>query len=145
MTAYYVRSRDWISDVCSSYLTAAASAAGSAPGRQCRAGGGDDPPSKRRQRSSLRASRRAGLDGVARPHAAARARAFVRPLAERIGTLAGRRPQLRRRAGGRRRSDAHTSELQSPLRISYTVFCLKIQNYISQNRIKNPSYNTQTC
>src|SRR3546814_4489969 len=30
-----------------------------------------------------------------------------------------------RRAGGERRSEEHTSELQSLMRISYAVFCLK--------------------
>src|SRR3546814_7458178 len=31
----------------------------------------------------------------------------------------------RRRSGGQRRSEEHTSELQSLMRISYAVFCLK--------------------
>src|SRR3546814_8785860 len=30
--------------------------------------------------------------------------------------------------GGKHRSEEHTSELQSLMRISYAVFCLKIQN-----------------
>src|SRR3546814_10248547 len=34
----------------------------------------------------------------------------------------------RRRNGGRIRSEEHTSELQSLMRISYAVFCLKKQN-----------------
>src|SRR3546814_1146911 len=38
----------------------------------------------------------------------------------------GTRPDPPRRAGGeRRRSEEHTSELQSLMRISYAVFCLK--------------------
>src|SRR3546814_1109995 len=32
------------------------------------------------------------------------------------------------------RSEEHTSELQSLMRISYAVFCLKKQNYININR-----------
>src|SRR3546814_954127 len=32
-----------------------------------------------------------------------------------------------------RRSEEHTSELQSLMRISYAVFCLKKKNYISLN------------
>src|SRR3546814_10078037 len=39
----------------------------------------------------------------------------------RIGDVAGRRPDAR--VGGR--SEEHTSELQSLMRISYAVFCLK--------------------
>src|SRR3546814_6206172 len=38
--------------------------------------------------------------------------------------VARRRFELRRRSG-RRRSEEHTSELQSLMRISYAVFCLK--------------------
>src|SRR3546814_5771233 len=33
------------------------------------------------------------------------------------------------RSGGRSRSEEHTSELQSLMRISYAVFCLKKKNY----------------
>src|SRR3546814_3295222 len=33
-------------------------------------------------------------------------------------------------AGNRRRSEEHTSELQSPMRISYAVFCLKKNNQL---------------
>src|SRR3546814_9327237 len=43
------------------------------------------------------------------------------------------------RAGGRRgRSEEHTSELQSLMRISYAVFCLKKKkyNYSSDRRLK---------
>src|SRR3546814_3429103 len=44
-----------------------------------------------------------------------------------------RRPARQRHAGGRprrrgRRSEPHTTELQSPMRISYAVFCLKKKN-----------------
>src|SRR3546814_3551674 len=39
------------------------------------------------------------------------------------------RAEVRRRGGNRhRRSEEHTSELQSLMRISYAVFCLKKQN-----------------
>src|SRR3546814_20637215 len=42
----------------------------------------------------------------------------------------GRLPRAdgRRRAGQRERSEEHTSELQSLMRISYAVFCLKKKN-----------------
>src|SRR3546814_3707934 len=55
-----------------------------------------------------------------------------RQLLERYGSPARALealPELARRAGGRRRirirSEEHTSELQSLMRISYAVFCLK--------------------
>src|SRR3546814_5145311 len=38
------------------------------------------------------------------------------------------RPRHRARRDGRRRSEEHTSELQSLMRISYAVFCLKKKN-----------------
>src|SRR3546814_8495474 len=37
---------------------------------------------------------------------------------------------LRRASGFQSRSEEHTSELQSLMRISYAVFCLKKKNYI---------------
>src|SRR3546814_4294019 len=41
---------------------------------------------------------------------------------------AGRLPEARRRRLRHRRSEEHTSELQSLMRISYAVFCLKKKN-----------------
>src|SRR3546814_8048149 len=43
----------------------------------------------------------------------------------------------------RRRSEEHTSELQSLMRISYAVFCLKKKNKPAQNRTY-VSYTTQS-
>src|SRR3546814_3515760 len=40
-----------------------------------------------------------------------------------------------------RRSEEHTSELQSPMRISYAVFCLKTKNNLKTHKHKNT--NTQ--
>src|SRR3546814_9150613 len=39
------------------------------------------------------------------------------------------RAKLRQGCGGLGRSEEHTSELQSLMRISYAVFCLKKKNY----------------
>src|SRR3546814_4170183 len=39
-----------------------------------------------------------------------------------------------------RRSEEHTSELQSLMRISYAVFCLKKKNTNKQNTTKNETY-----
>src|SRR3546814_8006433 len=47
-----------------------------------------------------------------------------------------RRRRSRRREADRVRSEEHTSELQSLMRISYAVFCLKKKN-INTNNIRN--------
>src|SRR3546814_4495952 len=62
--------------------------------------------------------------------------AFVKPLAEgtgkgcdgrsRVGSRTELRSEIRRLAA--KRSEEHTSELQSLMRISYAVFCLKKKN-----------------
>src|SRR3546814_10900734 len=90
----------------------------------------------------VRAFERAGLD-------AAEIRRVARPaqrLAGDIGFAPGRTTELlqalrirkarqcdlaerRRLAIGVARSEEHTSELQSLMRISYAVFCLKKKNY----------------
>src|SRR3546814_3874323 len=46
-------------------------------------------------------------------------------------------------AGAHGRSEEHTSELQSLMRISYAVFCLKKKKTITQN-IQRPPHNTRT-
>src|SRR3546814_7353867 len=67
----------------------------------------------------------------ARPGACAlavgwRSAALHRPDDRRLRPGADDRPELRRlRLRGLRRSEEHTSELQSLMRISYAVFCLK--------------------
>src|SRR3546814_8318048 len=113
-----MRSRDWSSDVCSSDLQAR-------PGRR-----------------SVRALARVGF-GI---HVQAmRMRRHLRPdqvhgvLAERLalrprgepGTLAGAAGAAPAKVGqseGSFRSEEHTSELQSLMRISYAVFCLEKKN-----------------
>src|SRR3546814_2280796 len=55
-------------------------------------------------------------------------RARIAPLDDEIGELRDQRavdPPGDDRAGDERRSEEHTSELQSLMRISYAVFCLK--------------------
>src|SRR3546814_8146938 len=49
-------------------------------------------------------------------------------------------PQRHQRADQRQRSEEHTSELQSLMRISYAVFCLKKKNIINNNS----QYNKRT-
>src|SRR3546814_3304621 len=76
----------------------------------------------------LRADRQA--DAVHRPHRPGAPGAHLRAAGHRpvrTGARGARRPRRARtsrtRAGGR--SEEHTSELQSLMRISYAVFCLK--------------------
>src|SRR3546814_2948344 len=129
-TAYEMRISDWSSDVCSSDL---------------RVGERRGTPARHRLlRGSREARARAPRPGRSRPH----------PRAHRVDAHRGepRRPRLHRRparsgraTGDRRlrnrllvavvpealpgrhreRSEEHTSELQSLMRISYAVFCLQ--------------------
>src|SRR3546814_9883582 len=45
---------------------------------------------------------------------------------------------------GQRRSEEHTSELQSLMRISYAVFCLKKKKKIRRERVRNTVHKVQT-
>src|SRR3546814_2807153 len=54
-----------------------------------------------------------------------------------------RRPALRLRSGRAGRSEEHTSELQSLMRISYAVFCLKKKN--DTNRRKERIHDSHTA
>src|SRR3546814_3659571 len=121
-TAYEMRISDWSSDVCSSDLSVI-------------------------DRADIDADGRFVLDALARTPGRAiwqlrlfDARQQVRethpiPLA----TLAGDALRVALRAGGTnaelkylRRSEEHTSELQSLMRISYAVFCLKKKKKTNQ-------------
>src|SRR3546814_5779906 len=88
-----------------------------AAGRPAAAGRGHRPA--RLARPRLRDA--GGLVAVRRRPAARAERAAPRRAVGRA--VAGRR--LRRGRDGLRRSEEHTSELQSLMRISYAVFCLK--------------------
>src|SRR3546814_6054341 len=119
-TAYEMRISDWSSDVCSSDLVF--------------------PPAAPRQ---SRAAYVEGLSGYHGQGAAVRNSdpgARRQPVGERRrhGEVHDRAPQRRRGAdeardseddarfqGARRRSEEHTSELQSIMRLSYAVFYLK--------------------
>src|SRR3546814_1065600 len=106
-----MRISDWSSDVCSSGLAlSAGDAAGNCPVRNRGGRGG------RRDRASPRAQSRGRPAG---------------PVAGSIrAVLARNQAGFERRGqsyhgGVALRSEAHTSELQSLMRISYAVFCLK--------------------
>src|SRR3546814_5043847 len=73
-----------------------------------------------RLRADRRASRRSRAD---------RTGAHGRPADHRMGQGRYRRPQVHEG----RRSEEHTSELQSLMRISYAVFCLKKKMYNNTN------------
>src|SRR3546814_4573501 len=112
-TAYEMRISDWSSDVCSSDLPPHIA--------------DDDrrklPPARLadrpRKAEGQPAPARARRDAVARPRTLARRRAGSRHIdGDPRSGRAGHRHH-------RRRSEEHTSELQSLMRISYAVFCLK--------------------
>src|SRR3546814_1809084 len=103
-----MRISDWSSDVCSSDL-----------------GGG-------RQAERQQRHQHAGGGGVVRRfrpgHALDRALAeLLLPLGKPLFQPVGKEGGYFRAAGGR--SEEHTSELQSLMRISYAVFCLNKKTY----------------
>src|SRR3546814_7878935 len=112
-----MRISDWSSDVCSSDLSCLA-----------RAGGGPHPcrlavPPASRHRRTRRAALAGGSGG-------GRDRGCFAPAPASAPRRSPRRARGRPRAGacagsGDARSEEHTSELQSLMRISYAVFCLK--------------------
>src|SRR3546814_9764742 len=103
-TAYEMRISDWSSDVCSSDLLERHRDSGHGQSRRARLQAGDG-----RQGGAVQALRRCRRD---------------RPRTQDRGCRSLHR---RGRTDGAelRRSEEHTSELQSLMRISYAVFCLK--------------------
>src|SRR3546814_3431591 len=118
-----MRISDWSADVCSSDLAAEqARAYGRAGQDQARA----RPPEPRRAaRCRTRARRDDGAECAITDRRVSRGRG---------GHGAGDDQARRHRA----RSEEHTSELQSLMRISYAVFCLKKKNK------KRPNHNETT-
>src|SRR3546814_9825875 len=95
-----MRISDWSSDVCSSDL---------------------------RHRTPARTLRQRPLFGRAPPRDALRVFA-MKPITEILATMEyGPSPESATEAQAR--SEEHTSELQSLMRISYAVFCLKKKNH----------------
>src|SRR3546814_4657856 len=116
-TAYEMRISDWSSDVCSSDLT--------------------DRFSHQRDRAKELTRTAWSAPGFERER---RSRPAVR------ATGAGRRTTPPARASGsrdrQRRSEEHTSELQSLMRISYAVFCLKKKKDTKQSHHTPLQHNT---
>src|SRR3546814_7089687 len=112
-TAYEMRISDWSSDVCSSDLSRRARAEIRA--HLVLAGArGADPIARRGQAGA----------GFGVPDRRGRNAAGARADAGRVAGGAVSPSRARRRPGPDR-SEEHTSELQSLMRISYAVFCLK--------------------
>src|SRR3546814_10282409 len=120
-TAYEMRISDWSSDVCSSDLE----------DYQCGACLAEPPPFERARavmrydeasRPLLLGFKHGDRTEAAPPFAAWMARSGVEMLA--TAELVAPVPLHWRRL----RSEGHTSELQSLMRISYAVFCLKKKN-----------------
>src|SRR3546814_3633223 len=109
-----MRISDWSSDVCSSDL----------PGAGAPADAAATARSRRRPEHRLLHLRLPWL--AARPvrPAALESPQIPQSQSHRIPARRERRP---------RRSEEHTSELQSLMRISYAVFCLKKKNKITIN------------
>src|SRR3546814_1121152 len=127
-TAYEMRISDWSSDVCSSDLDCLWPAG--AHRRSCRSGGPDVRlhPRKSRARHGYWPQERRSAPWRPRcPSAGRRRGAAGRPGDRDDGVW---HPALRFR--GVQRSEEHTSELQSLMRISYAVFCLKKKKKITQ-------------
>src|SRR3546814_3064757 len=78
-----------------------------------------------RARIFLRDDIHSALVGARRRKAAAK----LTPLHARLYGICGRQPGVATQRGAKlRRSEEHTSELPSLMRISYAVFCLKKTN-----------------
>src|SRR3546814_6061857 len=107
-----MRISDWSSDVCSSDLR-----------RSCRTGDGKSRAGRQLMVNTAE-ELRASLDVIA---------AMEPGFAAAIGRVGYPLPRMRepgyetllRTIVGQQRSEEHTSELQSLMRISYAVFCLK--------------------
>src|SRR3546814_4993443 len=110
-TAYEMRISDWSSDVCSSDLAGVAEAV-DVLGESAAAG--------------LAGQREPALEVVA-GHRRARGQRVVGEVEQRAGVGAVHQRGETELAAGHVavRSEEHTSELQSLMRISYAVFCLK--------------------
>src|SRR3546814_4456238 len=115
MTAYDMRISDWSSDVCSSDLLNSEQ-----NGRQrCTENGGHASRGARDEQRLALCRTQAETLGEQRPDGSAGHN--DRPFrTERTAAADGNG-----RGQGLQRSEEHTSELQSLMRISYAVFCLK--------------------
>src|SRR3546814_4791732 len=135
-TAYEMRISDWSSDVCSSDLSRIASHAGSRSSRFASTASSSRARKRRRRvrkprswaRKKSTASRLAPAPFLPEMRSSPRARTSSHSAVRRLA-----------RCTAPLRSEEHTSELQSLMRISYAVFCLKKKNTL-QRRKQNTAY-----
>src|SRR3546814_5339160 len=120
-TAYDMRISDWSSDVCSSDLQHGAQ------GEVHRTAAAPAAPVPAQQQGAEQRPRQNAEYGLVH-----------QMLGEQVfhEHRAGDQGQ-----GQQRRSEEHTSELQSLMRISYAVFCLKKKNNIKQTSYQDDSHN----
>src|SRR3546814_2247148 len=114
-TAYELRISDWSSDVCSSDLR---------PPRRRDGADREDGPCLGRDRAARVCRADRGRRRAARRHAA-------------------RADERGDRGEARVRSEEHTSELQSLMRISYAVFCLKKTKKQQTGKTENKRHTAQ--
>src|SRR3546814_3438574 len=119
-----MRISDWSSDVCSSDLRS---------DRLGRAASGEQADHRRDREKAGFARRTRRADG--------------RPARQYVGGVGAprARPRGARRADQARRSEEHTSELQSLMRISYAVFCLKKKKEQEKSRETSIAQRHQTA
>src|SRR3546814_2904892 len=137
-----MRISDWSSDVCSSDLAGLGVAVGIVER-------GRDRARRRLRRHRHPAAGAFERLDHGRGRRAARNREFRDRRALSLRPADGRgRVESRDRRGAAPRSEEHTSELQSLMRISYAVFCLKKKNRVIEKcqihkvNTKNYSYET---
>src|SRR3546814_5736672 len=115
-----MRISDWSSDVCSSDLNRCARVASPEMGTLpcAKNGDGRSPAIQRRFTMALKVS-------LLSDHVGAEIRADIDSLLTTAVAQEVRRVLIARGVVVFKRSEEHTSELQSLMRISYAVFCLK--------------------
>src|SRR3546814_10449912 len=138
-TAYELRISDWSSDVCSSDRADVGDPAvaldifGDDVRREAHQGDGKDQPDDQYARVLARRAR--DRQHIVEAHADVRDGDRPGGAGEALGGLQARMlvPRNLGRAV-RLRSEEHTSELQSLMRTSYAVFCLKKKNYSKKHQ-----------
>src|SRR3546814_8530184 len=133
-----MRISDWSSDVCSSDLIALGAGKGTPVERAFDDIGVKErpqileQPADPRDQRIVAAERVAPLERIIERDEQQRHPQQQRP--------ARRRPPSRQRREQQQRSEEHTSELQSLMRISYAVFCLKKKITHHLNKYKQPLF-----
>src|SRR3546814_7343135 len=131
-----MRISDWSSDVCSSDLSRPGGTAPVVDGH--RAGAARVEGALARSPITARRERRRSAGRPRRCADAGLVRAAVRQARARCAARSDRLAARADRAQSYCRSEEHTSELQSLMRISYAVFCLKQKKGNIQVTIKIP-------